>query len=261
MKKVKEDLTGKQFGRWIVMERVEDRITKSGKVHDMWLCECLCEKHTRRVIYGDNLRGGKSMSCGCFSKEKRRENMLLTHNKYELQEEYCIGYTLKQEPFYFDKEDYDIIKDHVWYIGKDGYVVTHNPNKDMDECHNLIRMHRLVLGVDKDNLQVDHKNRKRNDNRKSNLRVVTPQQNMMNCGKQTDSTYSRYKGVCYHKNAQKWVSYIRVNERRVHLGTFNSELEAAKAYEDAANKYFGEFACTEPGEDGAWNEFYKSPCA
>lgn len=254
MKKIKEDLTGEIFGRWRVVQREKDKTSKSGKVYDMWLCECLCEKHTRRVLYGDNLRYGKSTSCGCLPKEKRHNNALLTHNKYELKDGYYIGYTLNNEPFYFDEEDYDLIKGYVWYIGKDGYVVTHNPKFGEPGEHKLIRMHRLVLDLQDEDLQIDHHDRKRNDNRKYNLRVVTPQQNMMNCGKQTDSIYSKYKGVCYHKNGHVWVSYIRINGKRVHLGTFKTELEAAKAYEEAANKYFGEFACTDPGEEGMWDK-------
>ena len=82
MKQV-EDLTGLIFGKWKVLHRVEDRISNSGKVFDMWLCECLCEKHTIRVIYGDNLRFGKSTSCGCAPVDKRHKKTLETHNTYE----------------------------------------------------------------------------------------------------------------------------------------------------------------------------------
>lgn len=254
MKKIKEDLTGMTFGRWNVVERVDDYINSAGRAYDMWLCECTCPNKTRKNVYGDNLRGNKSTSCGCLPRDKRHVNCLKNNNKYnDSFDDYMIGYTKKNEQFYFDKDDFEKIKNFIWYIGKDGYVVTHNPNCDKEDEHNLIRMHRLVLGVKDNNIQVDHKNRKRNDNRKNNLRIATPQENMMNCGKQTDSIYSRYKGVCYHKNAQKWVSYIRIDGKRVHLGIFDSELEAAEAYKNAAIKYFGEFACVDPGEEGAWD--------
>lgn len=248
MKQV-EDLTGLIFGKWKVLHRVEDRISNSGKVFDMWLCECLCEKHTIRVIYGDNLRFGKSTSCGCAPVDKRHQKTLETHNTYEQKNGYYIGYTQKKEQFFFDIEDYEIIKNYVWHIGKDGYVVTNNPNWKEKNKHKLIRMHRLVMGISDDSIKIDHKNRKRNDNRKDNLRIATDQENSRNTSKQKDSTYSKYKGVCYHKNGKMWVAYIRINGKRKHLGSFKTELEAAKAYEKAAKKYFGEFACVEPREE------------
>lgn len=251
MRKIRKDLTNETFGRWTVLQRMPDKACKSGKVFDMWLCECSCKNHTQKIVYGDNLRSGKSTSCGCQAKETIKRNCLATHNQYEDCGDYYIGYTKKGEPFYFDKEDYELIKCHVWYIGEDGYVVTHNPDTS---GHRLIRMHRLVMNLTDDEIKIDHKDRKRNNNRKSNLRVATPQQNMMNASKQVNSVYSRYKGVCYHKNGKMWVSYIRVNGKRVHLGSFKTELEAAKAYEEAAKKYFGEFACVEPGTEGAWND-------
>lgn len=247
VKKVKEDLTGKMFGRWIVLSRAEDRVSKSGKVYDMWVCKCSCDREKIKVIYGDNLRDGKSLSCGCISKETRHENSL---NKYEFTEECCIGYTNNNESFYLDSGDYELVKNHIWYIGKDGYVVTHNYEKETYGNQCLIRMHRLVMGIKDDNITIDHKNRKRNDNRKENLRIATPKQNAENISKQKKSTYSKFKGVCWHKKAKKWVSYIRIEGKRKHLGVFDTELEAAKAYEEAAKKYYGEFACVDPKEDG-----------
>ena len=243
---VKEDLTGRVFGRWTVDCRADDHISPSGRAYDMWWCRCSCEKQTYKKVYGDNLRGNKSQSCGCLSVENKHNSNLNTHNKYDkYNQDFIIGYTQNNEPFYFDKEDFDTIKQFIWYIGKDGYVVTHNLKSTKENgLPKLIRMHRLVLKINDKNTFVDHQNRCRNDNRKKNLRIATARQNSMNSSKQVGDNTSKFKGVCYHKNAQKWVAYINIDEKRVHLGIFNSEIEAAKAYDKAAVEHFGEFACT-----------------
>lgn len=67
------DLTGKTFGRWNVLGR-SDR--KSSSV-TFWLCECQCEKKTRKPINGAGLRSGKSKSCGCLRIELQRKNVML----------------------------------------------------------------------------------------------------------------------------------------------------------------------------------------
>jgi hypothetical protein len=67
-----EDLTGKTFGRWYVIERAEDYILPSGKKVIMWLCECAKEGN-RGVVMGSNLRNGQSTSCGCARDEKNGE--------------------------------------------------------------------------------------------------------------------------------------------------------------------------------------------
>lgn len=54
---------------------------------------------------------------------------------------------------------------------------------------------------------------------------------------------SKYKGVCFAKFFKKWKADIQVNKKVYHLGYYENELDAAKAYNDAALKYFGEFAC------------------
>jgi hypothetical protein len=55
-------------------------------------------------------------------------------------------------------------------------------------------------------------------------------------------TSSIYKGVYWNTGCNKWLAKIGVNRKRIHLGVFACEKEAAKAYNRAAIKYFGEFA-------------------
>lgn len=63
-----KDLTGTKIGRWSVIERAEDHITKSGTHFTMWKCKCDCGKE--KVVYANALLNGKSKSCGCYGKER-----------------------------------------------------------------------------------------------------------------------------------------------------------------------------------------------
>lgn len=79
------------------------------------------------------------------------------------------------------------------------------------------------------------------DNRKSNLRVCYQKENARNAQVQKRGN-SRYKGVHWREDKQKFQAYITVNRKRQYLGHFNSEEEAALAYNKAALEKFGEFA-------------------
>jgi len=103
-------------------------------------------------------------------------------------------------------------------------------------------MHRVILDAPM-NMLVDHINGNGLDNRRENLRICTNTENLRNRGKDRDNT-SGYKGVVIKKGEKKFRAQIRVNQKTIHLGSFSTPEEAARAYDDAAREYFGEFAWT-----------------
>lgn len=134
---------------------------------------------------------------------------------------------------------------------KDGYAIVDASNSDLaTKKWNLSArgypttgrgtyLHHLVIGKPPTGMVVDHINRNRLDNRKKNLRFATYHENTRNISRQRNNT-SGYRGV--HRNAGKWVADIKVNYKKIHVGSYDDILEAAKAYNDAAVKYFGDFA-------------------
>lgn len=108
-----------------------------------------------------------------------------------------------------------------------------------------IRLHREVAGrvSNVNGLDVDHENRDGLDCRRSNLRPATPSENSMNTAVRRDNK-SGFKGVGWHSKQKKWIASIRVNYKLIHLGSFDSPEEAAKAREEAARRLHGEFART-----------------
>jgi len=110
--------------------------------------------------------------------------------------------------------------------------------------HKHYKAHRLawlyVYGEWPQN-HIDHINHQTDDNRLENLREVTRFQNQWNGSIQT-GTSSQYKGVCWYKNYNKWKAQINVNGKKKHLGYFINPIDAARAYDRAALKYFGEYA-------------------
>lgn len=102
-----------------------------------------------------------------------------------------------------------------------------------------ILMHRLITDAPK-GMHVDHINGDGTDNRRSNLRICTTKENVRNSGSRGGT--SKFKGVRWMKNVNKWAAGIRVDGKSHHLGVFSIEEDAARAYDAAAAKHFGEFA-------------------
>lgn len=136
-----------------------------------------------------------------------------------------------------DETDTELAR-RAWQTDKDGYARTKIDGK---EWH----MHRLILARSGANIKgrlCDHRNRDRTDNRRSNLRLVSPAQNQYNRAKPRNGRTSIYKGVSRAMADRQWNAYITVNHRPVRIGGFPEEREAAYMYDQWALELHGEFA-------------------
>ena len=109
-----------------------------------------------------------------------------------------------------------------------------NIGGDTFQVHRLVAM--AFLPDWNENLQVDHVNGERSDNRLSNLRMVTPRENQMAFRRKHEGASSKFRGVSWHKRTQEWYASIKTDGNRQNLGCFTSEEDAAKAYNSAAIK-------------------------
>jgi hypothetical protein len=107
-----------------------------------------------------------------------------------------------------------------------------------DGLHNKF-LHRIILDCP-EGMFIDHINHDKLNNCRSNLRIVTPQQNSMNTSKRKDNK-SGVIGVHWHKAGEKWTASIMLNNKHIHLGCFDNLEEASQARKEAEKKYFGEF--------------------
>ena len=235
------DLTGQQFGRLLVLERSDDIVDSNGKHNAAWLCECQCDSKTIIQVRHHHLINKNTKSCGCLSKEHIIEYNKLNKNKYntyDLTGDYGIGWTTNtNDEFYFDLEDYDKIKNYCWRTknGDGNYkrVVT-NINTDK-----AIPLHFIITGSKRN---VDHENRNTFDNRKSNLREATCQQNSQNRTIQSNNT-SGIIGVHWNSKINKWISRISV-EKNKRIVVYRGDVfeEAIQCRLKAEKEYYGEFA-------------------
>lgn len=137
-----------------------------------------------------------------------------------------------------DDADFERLSQFNWYCNAYGYAVRTTNDKTP--------MHRFLMGVSRtergsQRIEIDHINTNKLDNRRSNLRIVSSSQNKMNSNIRKDNT-SGYKGVCLDKAGRGFETYIWAEKRKKHLGYFDTAVKAAKAYNEAAKEYFGEFA-------------------
>lgn len=141
-----------------------------------------------------------------------------------------------------DDDDFARLIQHKWtYLEHThgGYALRNG--RDTNPIRHTVLMHREIMSAGI-GFMVDHINGDTLDNRKSNLRLCTNAQNMRNQKRHRDNKTSRYKGVSLKRDCNKYRAQLCTNGKVTHLGYFDSELDAARAYDQAALKYHGEFA-------------------
>jgi len=130
-----------------------------------------------------------------------------------------------------DDSDFVFLNHFNWQVDKNGVV----------SSHAVGLMSRLIMEAPRGK-EVDHIDGNRFNNQRSNLRLATSSQNKCNRGPRKDNK-SGLKGVSWHRPLNKWTARIKIPYGKyLHLGLFGSKIEAAKAYNGAAEKYHGEFA-------------------
>lgn len=133
-----------------------------------------------------------------------------------------------------DLEDLDLLLPHKWCLVAGGKYAGRKVDGGTQYMHKLIMNH--------PKLPVDHINGDTLDNRRSNLRICTHSQNSKNRRPNSSVGSSIYKGVDYQPRYGRWRARIRIDYKPIYLGDFDSEIEAAKAYNDAAIRFHGEYA-------------------
>ena len=221
-------IIGQKYTKLTPIYELPERTKSRGKIY-----HCMCDCGNDIDVPGASLVTNNTKSCGCLHAEsaKLMGERIRQRNKYDLSASCGIGWTCNtNREFYFDFEDYDIIKNYHWNEKTpEGYIVTTiwNNNKPSQ-----VFMHRLIMqenGYDITDYDVDHQNHKTHDN-----------QNIVATKTYSNNTSGR-KGVSWDKSKNKWTVSITVNKTTHFIGRYENFEDAVKAREEAEKIYHQEF--------------------
>lgn len=157
-----------------------------------------------------------------------------------------------------DDEEFDKTEQFHWWAGKTNNTYYALRVETKSGKRNVVLMHRFILGLkNNDKRFVDHINHNTLDNRLSNLRICTNSENQRNTFKRKGNATSKYKGVEWLTTQKCWRARFQHNKKRVHVGHFNHELDAALAYNQKVKSLNGEFAVL---NDIHFHQIYSDTC-
>ena len=211
------DITGNKYGMLTAV-----KMLRKEKWNEYWECMCDCGKKVERTKA--TLQKGLSTSCGC--EKYKRIALSNTHpNKFEVNNKVVVGVTHNNERFIFDIDDYEVVSQYTWHKTTNGYFCNKGKN-------GAILLHRLIMNPPTD-MDVDHINHDKSDNRKSNLRIATRSQNMAN---REYPNKTGYRGVVELPTG-KFIAQIN-NE---YIGSYETAQQAHEAYTSEAVKNMENF--------------------
>ncbi len=238
---------GQKYTKLTPVYELEQRTKSRGKIY-----HCICDWTNEIDVPGASLVTGNTKSCGCLHAEsaKATGERVRKRNQYDLSGQFGVGWTSNtNREFYFDLEDYDIIKNYHWMEkGDEGYIVTKVWNNNKPSS---VFMHRLIMqenGYDITDSDIDHKNHKTYDNQKLNLRVCEHYKNIIATKTYNNNTSGR-KGVYWDKEKNKWAVYITYNKKTKFIGRYENFEDAVKAREEAEKIYHQEFHYDDIGDN------------
>lgn len=195
--------------------------------------EIQCDCGRRKIMAWRDAKYGRIQSCGCIIMGERG-----TVEPPPVPNARWLP-TTKGLWTLVDEDVYPTVRNHPWCISG---VRTSYASARVGNRH--VKLHHLVVGHPSVGLQVDHINGNKLDNRRCNLRLAT---NSQNCQNKPPGMGREWKGI--RKSKCGWMARIRTPDGRICLGTFKTEVEAARAYNEAAKRLHGEFAWLNPIPD------------
>ena len=215
-----EDLKGKRLGDL----RIIGKHKQSNNGGASWICQCSCGRKT--VLSGYDLFTRKQQNCGACN-----------YGTYKFYDDYAECVLPTGESFIIDSEDYCLVSKYRWVSNRSGYFLA-----STGERNSHVFLHRMVIEPP-DDMFVDHIDGNKSNCRKSNLRICSQTDNNRNVGVKSNNRCG-YKGVYWASDRGKWRTEITVDRKHIHIGSFETAEEAARAYDKCALFYFGEYAKT-----------------